>query len=113
MLFFQTQYFSYLYIADTVAGLLTVLLKGETGAAYNIADERSDITLRDLAGIIADIAGRKVVFEIPDAVESAGYSKATKARLDSMKLQGLGWTAKYDIRQGLERTIEILRCLQD
>ncbi len=106
-----TQFFSYLYIADTVAGLLTVLLKGETGEAYNIADERSDITLRDLAGIIADIAGTEVVFEIPDAVESAGYSKATKARLDSRKLQTLGWTARYDIREGLERTIEILRCL--
>lgn len=107
-----TQFFSYLYIADTVAGLLTVLLKGKTGEAYNIADERSDITLRDLAGIIAGIAGTRVVFEIPDAVESAGYSKATKARLDSAKLQSLGWTARYDIREGLERTIEILRCLE-
>ena len=106
-----TQFFSYLYIADTVAGLLTVLLRGETGEAYNIADERSDITLRDLAGIIAGIAGTEVIFEIPDAIESAGYSKATKARLDSAKLQRLGWSAHYDIREGLERTIEILRCL--
>ena len=107
-----TQYFSYLYIADTVAGLLTVLLKGQTGEAYNIADERSDITLRDLAGILAEIAGTEVMFEIPDEVESAGYSKATKARLDSTKLQGLGWQAKYDIREGLKRTVEVLSWLQ-
>ena len=29
--------------------------------------------LKDLAKIIAEIAGKKVVFEIPDAVEAAGY----------------------------------------
>lgn len=103
-----TQYYSYLYIADTVSGLLTVLLKGETGEAYNIADERSDIMLKDLAAIIAEKAGTKVIFELPDAVEKSGYSTATKARLDSAKIQSLGWTAKYDIRGGINRTIDIL-----
>lgn len=104
-----TQYYSYTYVADAVSGLLYVLLKGENGEAYNIADEASDIMLKDLAAVIADIAGKKVVFEIPDAVEAAGYSKATKARLDGNKLKNLGWHAKYDIKSGMERTITILR----
>lgn len=103
-----TQYYSYTYVADAVAGLLTVLLKGKCGEAYNISDAASDIMLKDLAGIIADIAQKKVVFELPDAVEAAGYSKATKARLDGTKLQKLGWKAKYDIQSGMERTIRIL-----
>lgn len=103
------QYYSYLYIADTVAGLLTVLLKGECGGAYNIADERSDIKLRDLAAIIAEKAGTKVIFELPDELEKSGYSTATKARLESAKLMSLGWQAKYDIRSGIYRTIDILR----
>ena len=103
------QYYSYLYVMDSVSGLLTVLLKGESGEAYNIADSASDITLKDLASIIAEYAGTNVVFEIPGAVESAGYSKATKARLDSSKLHALGWNAKYDIRSGVERTIKILK----
>ena len=104
-----TQYYSYTYMADAVTGLLYVLLKGESGAAYNIADERSDIMLKDLAGIIADIAGKKVVFELPDAVEAAGYSKATKARLSGMKLKALGWKANYDLQSGMERTIRMLK----
>lgn len=103
------QYYSYTYTADAVSGLLTVLLIGEKGEAYNIADERSDITLKDLAAVIAGIAGKQVVFEIPDAVEAAGYSTATKARLDGNKLKNLGWSAKYDIQSGMERTIEILK----
>jgi len=107
-----TQFYSYTYVADAVAGLFTILLKGENGEAYNIAEEHSDIMLKDLAAIIAGINGKEVVFEIPDAVEAAGYSTATKARLDGHKLRALGWKPKYDIKSGMERTIKILRELQ-
>lgn len=103
------QFYSYTYVADAVAGLLTVMLCGECGEAYNIADEMSDIRLRDLADIIAGCVGKKVIFDIPDAIESAGYSKATKARLDSSKLQKLGWRARYDIRKGVSRTIKMMQ----
>lgn len=104
-----TQYYSYTYVADAVAGLLTVFLKGECGEAYNIADIESDIMLKDLAAIIAGMVGKKVLFELPDEVEAAGYSKATKARLDGTKLRSLGWKAKYDIVAGMERTIKIIK----
>ena len=106
-----TQFYSYTYVADAVAGLLTILLKGVSGEAYNIAEEHSDIMLKDLASIIAGINGKEVVFEIPDAVEAAGYSTATKARLDGHKLQTLGWKPKYDIKGGMERTIRILKSM--
>ena len=107
-----TQLFSYTYVCDAVSGLLYCLMKGECGEAYNIADVSCDITLRDLAKIIADYVGKKVIFDLPDAVEAAGYSKATKARLDSTKLQGLGWKAQFDMKTGLEHTIEILKLLE-
>ena len=107
-----TQYYSYTYVSDAVSGLLTVLLCGENGEAYNIADEASDIMLKDLAAIIADTAGKKVVFELPDAVEAAGYSKATKARLNGNKLKALGWKPAYDMKGGLSRTIEILKKME-
>lgn len=104
-----TQYYSYTYTPDAVSGLLTVLLLGECGEAYNIADDASDIMLKDLAQIIAEEAGTEVVFELPDEVESAGFSKATKARLESSKLQSLGWKAVYEIREGISRTMRILK----
>ena len=106
------QYYSYQYAADSVSGLLYILLCGENGEAYNIAEEHSDITLRDLAAIIAHINGKDVVFEIPDAVEAAGYSTATKARLDGTKLKALGWQPRYDIKNGIERTISVLKELE-
>lgn len=104
-----TQNYSYTYMADAIYGLLTVILCGESGEAYNIADEASNITLKDLAKIIADHAGKQVVFEIPDAVEAAGYSKATKALLDGSKLKKLGWKPFYTIQDGIPRTVDILK----
>ena len=103
------QYYSYQYVADSVAGLLTVLLKGECGGAYNIADESGDITLRDLTAIIAEQAKRKVVFDLPNAIESAGFSKATKARLDGSEIRHLGWKPFYSIRSGVAKCMSVLR----
>lgn len=107
-----TQFFSYTYVADAVSGLLTVLFKGGSGEAYNIADESCDIMLKDYASLVAEVSGTKVVFELPDSVEAAGYSKATKARLDGSKIRALGWKPQYDIKTGVERTIRILKDMQ-
>ena len=107
-----TQYYSYTYMADAVSGLLWAMLSGVNGEAYNIADVHSDIMLKDLAAIIAEINCKKVVFEIPNEVEATGYSKATKARLNGSKLQNLGWKPRYDIKAGMERTIEIMKSIQ-
>lgn len=103
-----TQYYSYTYAADALTGLLTVLTKGENGEAYNVADQSCDIQLRDLAKMIADIAGTQVIFDLPDATEAAGFSKATKARLDGSKLKGLGWKPDYSLRKAIQKTMSLL-----
>ena len=103
------QFYSYAYMADSVSGLLTLMLLGEKGEAYNIADEASDIMMKDLAQCIAEISGTKVVFDLPDAVEASGYSTATKARLAGDKLKKLGWKPAYNIKLGLNKTLDILK----
>lgn len=95
------QKYSYTFVTDAAAGILFVMLLGKSGEAYNIADEASDITLKDLAGMLADIAGTKVVFELPEKTERRGYSTATKAMLEPAKIQGLGWTAQVHMEEGL------------
>lgn len=104
-----TQYYSFTYVSDAVSGLITILLKGTNGEAYNIADKKSDIMLKDLANLIAVKSGTQVVYEMPDDVEKAGYSAVAKARLDGDKLKSLGWEMKYDIKNGVERTISMLK----
>lgn len=101
------QYYSYTYTDDAVTGLLTSMLKGENGEAYNIADESYDIRLKDLAQIIADIANVQVIFELPNQIESAGFSKATKARLSGRKIRDLGWKPLMPLNQALIRTMQV------
>lgn len=104
-----TQYYSFTYVFDAVYGLFTVLLNGSCGEAYNISNIQSDITLANLAKVVADTVGKKVIFEIPDEVESKWFSKATKARLNNNKIQTIGYKPIYDIEKGVERTISILK----
>ncbi len=103
------QLFSYCYVSDAALALLAVLLKGKNGEAYNIANEESDITLYELAQKIADIAGVGLTRTLPSDVEKKGYSKATKALLDSRKLEGLGWKADVNLNEGISYIIDILR----
>lgn len=103
------QLYSYTYVVDAATAALYLMLYGESGSAVNIADRNSDIALKDLAACLAKEAGTKVVFELPDAVEKAGYSTATKALLDPAKIEELGWRARTGIVEGMEKTVRIWR----
>ncbi len=101
------QLFSYAYVGDAVMGILYCMLYGENGGAYNIADYNSEIRLKDLAKILADLSQTKVIFDVPDAVEKSGYSMATKAVMNNDKVTKLGWKAKTNMRDGLKNTVRI------
>lgn len=103
------QLYSYAFVGDAVLGMLYVLTRGESGQAYNLADEGSDLKLKDLAAMASASAGTRVVFQLPKESEQAGYSAATKALLNAGKLKGLGWRAGYDIARGMALTLEILK----
>ena len=103
-----TQYYSYTYATDAVTGLLTILMRGENGVAYNVADQSCDIQLKDLAQMIADLSGTSVAFDLPDEIESSGFSKATKARLDGTRLASLGWRVSFSLNEALRRTLSII-----
>lgn len=102
------QTFSYLYVYDVVSALLTVTVQGKNGEAYNIADNMQVISLRELAEMIAKIGESRVVFELPDEIESKGASSFQNVKLDSKKLHGLGWVSRVRLRDGLEWTVRQL-----
>lgn len=105
------QYYSYAYVADAVSGILKVLFDGKSGDAYNVSNPNSDITLKELAETIAKTVDKDVIFELPDEIEKAGYSTATKAILDTKKIQSIGWIPLFDISKGINDTISILKQL--
>ena len=105
-------YRSFCYVADTAAAFLTVLFDGENGEVYNIADDRSNVTIRDF-GKIAVAAfperGLTLSFQNPeDEPEPPKVFSKTPEILDCEKLKSLGFTAEIDIPEGVRRTVAIL-----
>lgn len=99
---------SHCYVVDAVQGLLTALENGASGEAYNIADKRYQMTIREFAERAAKAGGCKLVFELPSDVESRGYSKIARYVLYAGKLGRIGWKPCYFIQDGIMESIQIL-----
>lgn len=96
------QYRSWVYVVDCAAAILTLLMKGHSGEAYNVADTNSNITIRELAEKIATIGGKQVMMNIQDGGNTTPITKAVFA---TDKLEQLGWKPLYNIDEGLQHTI--------
>ena len=96
---------SYCHTLDCASAILTVLLKGENGQAYNISNRNSIVTIRDVAEALAKEAGVKVVFEASTERERKGYNMMDNSSLDAEKLERLGWHARFDLREGVAATV--------
>lgn len=85
---------SYLHVSDAASALLTILINGDKGQAYNVADEDSYISIADLAEKVAKSSGIKVVYDLEDSAKT-GYLNTLYMDLDTYKLRKLGWKAKF------------------
>lgn len=103
------QFRSWCYVVDCVSALLYILLKGENSQAYNIANANSNISIRELAEKIADIGGKKVIIDVPEASDKSGFNPVTKSLFSTEKLERLGWNPLTHIKEGLENTIKVIR----
>lgn len=103
------QTFSYLYVFDVVTAILTILTKGVSGNAYNVADNNQTVSLKELAEMVAEISHVKVIYGEEDALQKKGASSFQNVRLSSKKLLDLGWEPQFSMMEGLQRTIYALR----
>ncbi|WP_259704617.1 NAD-dependent epimerase/dehydratase family protein [Weissella confusa] len=104
-----TQRFSYTYVGDAVSAILLLLFAGEDGAAYNVSDKSYNLSLGEMAELISNISSTRVVYELPDEIESKGYSKATRALMDATKLHHIGWQPVFNMQEAISETINILK----
>ena len=99
------QFRSWCYVVDCVSALLYILLKGESGQAYNIADSSSNISIKELAEMIAGIGNKKVIIDLPSDAEKAGYNIVTKSVFSMDKLEKLGWSVVGTMQKKMLTTI--------
>ena len=104
-----TQYRSWCYVEDCVSALLYILLKGNCGGAYKIADKGSVVTIRELAEMIAQVAGRKGVIQAASENEQKQFTPIKRAVFDTSKLENLGWSITGFMEEKLKKTIELCK----
>ena len=104
-----TQLRSYCYIADCASIILTVLINGESGQAYNSANSSARITIAGLADKIAKNEGKKVVYENPNDDDLANRSPIEKQVLNTSKVEALGWSGKFSVDKGISHLLAIMR----
>jgi len=86
---------SYLYTSDAVTAILTILLKGQPGKAYNVADEKTYCSIAEMARKIADKNDIKVAFDEKNTPKKNGYPDTLYMDLDTSQLCKLGWFAQF------------------
>lgn len=105
------QFRSWCYVVDCVSALLFILLKGESGKAYNIADESSNVSIKELADMVAEIGGKNVIIDSPTGIEKQGFNVVTKSTFSTEMLRSLGWTVLAGNMK--DKLAKVILCLSD
>lgn len=97
----------YCYTIDAISAMLYILLKGQSGEAYNVANPDTYISIRTLAEFMKQHfnPGINVCFDLsPDM----GYAPVTKLRLSIKKIKDLGWQPQYGLKDMFEKLIRYM-----
>lgn len=98
---------AFCYLADFAVGALLVLLRGEPGVPYNLGNDEAEISVRELAELLARIyADRGISIErAPETREGYLPTRVERACPDTRRIRALGWKPHFGLEEGFRRTI--------
>ena len=99
---------AFCYLSDATIAFFTVLLYGQNGEAYNVANPFCEVTIRELAEKLVNIFPEKHLKVIQQERIGTGYmeSSSTHASPNIEKIQSLRWNPSIKIEEGFKRTIQ-------
>ena len=100
---------AFCYLADAILGFLTVLIKGESGQAYNVGNPDQEYSILELANIMVGLypeLGLRLLRDNP--ITDSNYLKSPLSRNSPAidKIKTLGWSPSVTVQDGFRRTIE-------
>lgn len=98
----------YLYTADAVTAILTVLLHGKPGEAYNAGNPTTYCSISEMAQLVAEqIAENQISVCHEDSLNQSNtqYSPPHHFYLDVSKLKNIGWQPTRGLKEMYERMI--------
>lgn len=97
---------TFCYITDALTSIFKVLLSGKNGEVYNIGNDNPELSMNELASMVAEILGTGV--KPRRKPYPAGYptEEPRRRRPDLTKIKAeLGYIPRVDLRTGLQKTI--------
>lgn len=98
----------YLYTADAVTAILAILLNGESGEAYNAANENTYCSIKDMANLVKnEICNGKIeiIFETNNIERIKTFMPKMYMKLSIGKLKNIGWIYSVGLKDMYLRTI--------
>jgi nucleoside-diphosphate-sugar epimerase len=99
---------SFMYVADCVSGLLSIVAAGVSGSVYGVSTDET-CTIRGFAEICANTVGTNAIIRQPDNMEIAEASPIQRQIVDNSELKKIGWKPLYTISDGIAHSIEIVK----
>lgn len=98
-----------LYTRDAVSGIFTILMKGDNGQTYTVANPETFMTIKETAElIIKEIANNRIKLCFDIDVPKV-YAPDLNLNLNVDKLKSLGWLPSVDLKNSYSRMISDLR----
>jgi len=97
---------NYCYTADALRALILLLLKGEDGQSYNVANPEACLTIREMAEMLAArFDGLSMIFDSPPDLAGRGYGPAVGFRMNIDKIEKLGWRPRCGLLEMYDRLL--------
>lgn len=99
---------SFCYLSDAIRGLITLLVNGAPGESYNLANPGAEISILDLANLLAKLSPHEISIEFSNSFSTKpGYINSNAHRVFPSidKIKSLGWLPEIGIHDGFKRTL--------
>ena len=96
------------YITDCISAMLRIMMYGEYGQAYNIANIKNYLSVKELANLLVSLYPEKklqVKFENMNNIVKYLPNKIIEVCPNVDKITSLGWSPTVDVSVGFNRTI--------
>ncbi len=101
---------SFCYITDAVDAFYRVLLTGKKNEAFNIANETESISILELAKAIQSVAASDTKVKTgEDEAPQPGYCSYKRTRLETSRVENLGWKPRVSLEHGISRTLRYFK----
>ena len=88
----------YLYTAQAVTAILTVLLSGGPGETYNAANPATYCSIFEMGEMVAEkIAGGKISVRVDENGDASRYPAPSFLNMDISRISRLGWRPDHDL----------------